>query len=298
MKVEKILVVHRRSTYTDLVSEQKHAKITQLIKTGDPLVDGIVAAHKNHTASMQKVKKILKDRGLSATWRHRIGELRPDDFDLVVAVGGDGTVLHASHAIGKTPVLAVNSSPSTSVGFFTGADAARFDQVLDQVISGAFRPITLCRMKVEVGGRVVTDRVLNDVLFCHACPASTTRYRFSFDGRTESQVSSGVWVSTAAGSTGGIRSAGGKVMPPRSRRLQFVVREPNPSGDKRERRAPRMIHGFVPDKKLFKIRSKTDAARLYIDGPHLVFPVDFGDEVTLSKSDSPLHLFGYNQKDK
>lgn len=296
MKIEKILVVHRRSAYTDLVSERKHKKIARLVRSGDPLVRGIVEAHENHAASMQKVKAILKARRLFAEWRHHIDDLDPDAFDLVIAVGGDGTVLHASHAIGETPVVAVNSSPHTSVGFFTGSDADHFGLLIDQVLAGRARPIALSRMQVAVAGEVVTKRALNDVLFCHDCPASTTRYRLTFDGRSEDQVSSGVWVATAAGSTGGIRWAGGKVMPPRSRRLQFIVRESNPLAGKDVWRTPSLTHGFVPDKGALAIRSKTDVARLYVDGPHLVFPVDFGDEVVLSRSDSPLHLFGYNPK--
>ena len=85
------------------------------------------------------------------------------------------------------------------------------------------------------------------MLFCHDCPASTTRYLLTFDGRTEDQISSGIWISTAAGSTSVIRSAGGKEMPPRSRRLQFAVREPFPLGGKDSRVAPTLIHGYVPE---------------------------------------------------
>ena len=38
--------------------------------------------------------------------------------DLVVTIGGDGTLLAASHAIGDTPILGINSAPDFSVGFF------------------------------------------------------------------------------------------------------------------------------------------------------------------------------------
>ena len=86
-------------------------------------------------------------------------------------------------------------------------------------------------------------------------------------------------------------------MPPRSKRLQFAVREPFPLGGKDSRVAPTLIHGFVPEGKSLTIRSKNNAARLYVDGPHVVFPVEFGDVVTFSLSDTPLHLFGYNRKE-
>jgi NAD+ kinase len=291
-------VVHRRSAYTDLVADNKESNVSRLIKTGDPLVEGTVTAHKNHSESMPKVKKVLESRGLNATWLHRIGNINLDRYDLIIAVGGDGTVLHASHSIGDTPVLAVNSSPPTSVGFFTGANADNFGTVLDQVLSGQLEPVTLSRMEVMVNGKVVASRALNDVLFCHDCPASTTRYQLTFDGRTEDQISSGVWVSTAAGSTAVIRAAGGKVMPPRSKQLQFAVREPFPLGGTEHQTPPSIVHGFVSEEKVLNIRSKTDTARLYVDGPHVVFPVDFGDVVTFARSNTSLSLFGYNKKYK
>jgi NAD+ kinase len=255
------------------------------------LVAGIVTAHEDHNRAMELIKQAIKKRGLDTTWRHRIGDLEPDDFDLVITVGGDGTVLHASHSISDTPVLAVNSSPYTSVGFFTCADAAHFPVMLDKVLSGEVKPSTLSRMEIKVNGEVVTDCALNDALFCHDCPASTTRYTISFKNGSEHQLSSGVWVATAAGSTAAIRSAGGHPMPPRSKRLQFAVREPFPSGGKEKQSQPTMTRGFVKDGKTLTLRSKTEAARLYVDGPHVVFPVAFGDEVTFSRSNNSLRLY-------
>lgn len=291
MKGPRILVVHRRSAYTDIVTDNKHPKIKKLIRSKSPLVQGLVSAHQSHTESMRLVKKALVDRKISHTWRHHIDDIDTDDFDLVVTVGGDGTVLHASHAIDQTPVLAVNSAPGTSVGFFTCTDAAGFGASLDKVLNGARKPTRLTRMEVRVNGEVVTDRALNDVLFCHDCPASTTRYVLSFDGIVENQLSSGVWVATAAGSTAAIKAAGGKTMTPRSKRLQFMVREPFPSGGATAQTLPKTVSGFILEGEALTISSKTDMARLYVDGPHVVFSVNFGDEVKLSNANRPLRLF-------
>jgi NAD+ kinase len=286
-----ILVVHRRSAYTDIVTESRHPTIKKLIRAGDPLIASYVAAHESHIKSMDRVRQTLVARGLDFLWRHHIDDLNPDDFNLVVTVGGDGTVLHASHAIEKTPVLAVNSSPSTSVGFFTCTDAAGFGAYLDQALEGRIKPMTLSRMEVSVNEKIVTDRALNDVLFCHDCPASMTRYVLTFNGSAEDQISSGVWVGTAAGSTAALKAAGGCAMSPRSKRLQYVVREPFPRGGVDARQFPRMVKGMIPDGERLVIFSKTEVARLYVDGPHVVFSVNFGDRVTYRRSDKPLSLF-------
>ena len=139
----------------------------------------------------------------------------------------------------------------------------------------------------------LTARALNDVLFCHECPASTTRYELTVGDRAEQQMSSGIWVASAAGSTAAIRAAGGRSMPAGSRRIQFVVREPFPYGGIGRIEPPRMVRGFVARDEALKIRSRTTSARIYVDGPHVVFPVEFGDVVTVSGAARPLHLVGY-----
>ncbi len=293
---KRLLVVHRRSAYTDLMTERGSGNLVDLVTCRDPLVEDIAIAHANHAAAMEAVRRVLDKSGLEVVWRHHIEDISPDDFDLVITIGGDGTVLHASHAIAKTPVLAVNSSPTTSVGFLTAAGASGFEHALESVLRGQFAPVRLARMQVEVNGEVVTRRALNDVLFSHVCPASTTRYVISYDGKSEAQLSSGIWVATAAGSTAAIRSAGGRMMPPRSSRLQFVVREAFPRGGIRERVEPALTRGFISGGQKLEIRSKTEAARLYVDGPHVVFPVEFGDRVSFAPSEEPLTLFGFREK--
>ncbi len=296
MMKPRILVVHRRSAYTDIVSDDGNPEIKKMIYEKHPLVDGLVTAHEVHTASMKLVKRALVERKIPHTWRHHIHDVDTSEFDMVVTVGGDGTVLHASHSIDKTPILAVNSAPGNSVGFFTCTDAYGFGSTLDRIINKELKPSCLSRMEVRVNKKVVTDRALNDVLFCHDCPASTTRYILSYENIFENQMSSGVWIATAAGSTAAIRAAGGKKMSPTSRRLQFRVREPYPSGGLSFQTIPTAVRGFISSKQILTIYSKTESAKLYVDGPHVAFSVSFGDEVTLSNANRPIYLYMIGKK--
>ena len=293
MSLQRILVIHRRSTYTEMVSMGAFEPFKVMMNRRDPLVTNFIAAHEDHEKAMASIRRVLSDRDLDFTWRYDLVGVDPDQFDLVVTVGGDGTVLHASHSIGDTPVLAINSSPHTSVGYFTAGEAADFGEILDKALDGSLVSTRLFRMEVRINGEVVNNRVLNDVLFSHDCPASTTRYLLQHGDLHEEQMSSGVWISTATGSTAAIRAAGGKSMRAGSRRLQFVVREPGPSGGALDLGRATLVRGFVRKQDTLSIRSKTSAARLYIDGPHVAVPVDFGDIVTFSGGLRPINLLGY-----
>jgi NAD+ kinase len=289
----RILALHRESAYSEVAADGAQGRIKGLLDARDELVADLVRAHERHASSMERIRLELEARGLEAAWRHDWSDLNPDDFDLVVTIGGDGTVLHASHSIGDTPVLAINSSPETSLGYFTAGDAGQLGALLDAFLAGALSETALYRMEVRVNGSVIGTRVLNDALFSHLCPASTTRYELQVGGEREEQLSSGVWVCTAAGSTAVASAAGGKEMRPGSRRLQFIVREPGTLCGPLGRRWPEMVKGFAGHDCPISIRSKTSAARLYLDGPHLVHRIDFGDVVTFGGAARPLRLLGY-----
>jgi NAD+ kinase len=111
-----------------------------------------------------------------------------------------------------------------------------------------------------------------------------TRYRLSVDGREEAQRSSGLWIATAAGSTAGIRSAGGRRMPLTSRRIQFLVREPY-TWPARRYALPR---GFGTR---FRIVPLGADASLWIDGARLRKDLALGDRVKIQPG-PPLTVLG------
>jgi NAD+ kinase len=296
MSAPSILIIHRRSAFTEATDLGGAGSVSRLLQRRDPLVREILAAHDHHGRAMDAIRRDLERRGLAAQWRYDLSGVSPDDFDLVITIGGDGTVLHASHSIGDTPVLAINSSPATSVGYFTAGGAKDFPGLMDGVLSGDLEPHRLFRMSVARNGEMLNTRVLNDALFSHDCPASTTRYVLQCPDGEEAQLSSGIWISTAAGSTAAIRAAGGRAMRAGSRRLQFAVREPGPFGGAERPATPGLVRGFVRHSETLSIRSMTTAARVWIDGPHVVVPVEFGDILTFSGGARPLMLFGYRMK--
>lgn len=157
-------------------------------------------------------------------------------------------------------------------------------------------------MRVDLNGETLLDRVLNEALFCHASPAATSRYFLKIIGAKgealaeEEQKSSGLWVGPAAGSTAAQSSAGGRILPLTSTRLQFVVREPyRPHGGAPE--PPRLTAGLLDESQTLQIRSRMRQGRLFLDGEHLVHDVTIGDVVTMRRSAEPLTVLGMTRGD-
>ena len=81
--------------------------------------------------------------------------------DLLITVGGDGTVLTSSHYAGDIPILGVNSSPKTSTGFFCLAFPKTFGKILDAILAKHLEPKKIPRLKIRVGRKEVPFFVLN-----------------------------------------------------------------------------------------------------------------------------------------
>lgn len=291
----RVIVVAKRSAYARFFDEGQDQRLRELLGRRDPSVKRWQKAHDAHSRTVERVQQILDKHGVDTWVLHGPqSEFDASGADLVVTVGGDGTLLAASHHVLNTPILGVNSAPGHSVGFFCGGRYSNIRRLLDEALSGKLPSIELGRMAVDVDGQTVSSRVLNEALFCHASPAATSRYILKGLRRTEEHRSSGVWIGTAAGSTGALRSAGGRIIPLLSRNLQVVVREPY-QGE----RKPYALQRFVlPDGASVKIQSKMQDAYLFLDGPYRRVRVAIGETLTFSPSEQPLRVLGLSASRK
>ncbi len=293
-KRPRVVLAIKRTTYGLWVEEKQDAHFVDLVDRKDPTVARVRKTHLEHMRTVAAVDKALERLGAEVIRLKKPGETVPK-ADLVISVGGDGTLLAASHGVPDIPVLGVNSAPSSSVGFFCGArDGKRgeLEALIGRALAGELKPTLLSRMSVSVAGRVVAARVLNDALYCHASPAATTRYIVRLGQIEEEQKSSGFWIGPAAGSTAAQRSAGGRVLPLRSQRLQLVVREPyTPHGEHYQLR-----HALVEPGQTLSVRSKIHDGLLFFDGPTNKSVVRFGDLIEFRRSEEPLMLLGLTTK--
>jgi len=208
-------------------------------------------------------------------------------FDLVVVVGGDGTFMSASHAVNAQPVLCVNSDPESSLSLFSCCDRRSFGEAFDAAVAGRLTVTRLNRLRVAVGGRALPFAVTNDILFTHRNPVSMTRYSLEVNGRRERQTSSGVWVCSAAGSTAGSLSAGGRMIPIGSNAAQYVVREPYSF-----RGIYRLLRG-TSDRRIGIVAEGAGTA-IWADGLRTPFDVKAGEMIEITTPGPILTVLGYH----
>ncbi len=305
--IRKILVIYKKSNL-QLAKEHNNKQILTLLEKKDPSVSNWLKADKENSATIATLKTHFETSRFfeKVDFRYRANVDLVKNYDLVITVGGDGTFLWGSKLVGSDiPILGINSDPSSSVGFFTCMSKDQISADLDRLIlqkSGNRKQVQ--RLKVSVNGEIVRNRILNDILFAASHPAAMTNYVLCvFDniggvGRKnlernlveENQRSSGIWISSASGSTGANLSAGGWILPLDDKRAQYVVREPMRNlvwGTEH-----RYVHGFFTENSSLRIVNKTRKAILACDGTTGCIPVTTGDHIEISISDETLTIIG------
>lgn len=244
----------------------------------------IEKAHDEHCHSLEVLRDTLRTHDLKFT-EVKAGDPKPNEvFDCVIALGGDGTLITSSYYINdSTPLIGIRSS-SASVGFLCAGDHEHIPSIIEAYQSNQLRYTERQRLQAHVhrhGGAVESSSIyaLNDFLFAAESPAATTRYKICFRDRIETHKSSGIWISTATGSTAAIGAAGGTFMAPADKHFQFLVRELYQKSEE----GLLLTQGFSdPIHDTFWIESQSPASILALDGEKLIMRVGFGERITFS----------------
>ena len=285
----RLLVVYKKSQL-ELYQEHQPETLERLVVAEPKLWERFLRAHAENADAILRVRQAVLERQLEASFVYRADRVAASGYDLVVSVGGDGTLLDVSHSVLDRPLLGINSSPELSVGNFCAATAAAFGDALDAWRRGELTATALTRLELVVNGEVVPTPVLNEVLLAHTVPAAVSRYVLTHGDVEEEQKSSGLWISTAAGSTAAIHSAGGDAMAPTDPRIQYLVREPYVWPGHHYR----LLRGYVDGE--LELLSKMRTAAIYIDGYREQVDLTLGDRVRIRRHPNPLNLVGFRQQ--
>jgi len=287
MIIRSVLLTSKVTLYEMACKSKGDPALVRMIKERDPVVAQVESSHLETVYARGRVRGLLEKRGIKVFEAKKLRWIPNKKYDLIVALGGDGTVLDVARWVDSTPILAVNSSPSSSYGHLTCATADSLDEFLTKIIEDVVEPVELSRINILIDRGCYKHPALNDVLVCNSLPAAASRYVLGINGVEEEQKSSGIWVATAAGSTGAIRSAGGQMVSMLDGRLQFLVREPFAGAlDHRYE----LTTGFVGDFGV-TIRSRMIHGSIYMDGRRNRVPIGYGTEIKLTPDAQPLRLF-------
>ena len=175
---------------------------------------GIVAkaTSRDAVATARELAEWLRRRGLEVA----LDEAALRDSDLVVVLGGDGTLLSVARTLSSsTPILGVNLG---NLGFLTEVGRGELYPVLVQVLAGRFKTEKRSLFDVELrrnGGEPVSFRVLNDAVITKGALARIIELTLRVEGHLIARFrADGLIISTPTGSTAYNLSAGGPILNP------------------------------------------------------------------------------------
>lgn len=291
MKLKRILVIYKKTALQLYAKERRDLRFLRLLRSGHQATRRFLPNHESHYEALDKVRTVLKRRGLEARFVYRAQAFTDRGFDLVLTIGGDGTFLDASHSVTRVPVLGLNSTPRDSVGFFCATTVRGLNRALDAVAEDRLGWTEMTRLHIQIGRKDVPIPVLNDILVAHANPAAMSNFTLKWGNRTENLRSSGIWIAPPAGTTAASASAGGKVMPISSRGYQFIVREPYYSN----RKKCRWARGVLKSEEKLALVSMMRNGRVFLDGSHKVYPLPVGEKIVISTQAPLLRVLGFDE---
>ena len=264
---------------------------------------GIVAkaASREAVHTAHELAEWLRRRGLEvaldeAILRSRASApdlpFRPDEaYDLVVVLGGDGTLLSVARTLaGSVPILGVNLG---NLGFLTEINRGELYPTMVQVLASKFRTEKRSLFDVELrregNDTPVQYRVLNDAVINKSALARIIQLTLTIDGHLVARFrADGLILSTPTGSTAYNLSAGGPILGPL---LGVAVLTPICP------HALSLRPMVVPDTSRIEVTLETPREEVYLtlDGQEGT-SLGYGETVTLTRSRASVELIKVSER--
>lgn len=169
---------------------------------------------------------VMHRAGLQVCSRAMLGEIS----DLVIVVGGDGSLLHAARSLARfnKPMLGINRG---RLGFLTDIAPDEIDARVGAVLDGDYviEQRFMLNMEVKSDGSPVGEGIaLNDVVLYAGKSVHMIEFELYIEGQfVYRQRSDGLIIATPTGSTAYALSGGGPIMHPRLDAMVLVPMHPH-----------------------------------------------------------------------
>jgi NAD+ kinase len=209
------------------------------------------------------------------------------EVDLIVSLGGDGTLLSVARAVGarSVPILGVNLG---TLGFLTEVTLEEMMTVLEKVLEGSAPLVSRMRLEVVVvrgAGELGRFIALNDAVITKTALARMIDLETFADGQdVTSYHGDGLILATPTGSTAYSLSAGGPILLPGTEAIVLT---------------PICPHSLTQRPLVLPVESEIEVvvhtlgggATITIDGQEGIELLD-GDRVTVRRSPHPVDIVG------
>ena len=236
-------------------------------------------------ALAKELQQFLTSEGVSvwlcSAWEGEKARAQVNGTDLMLSIGGDGTILRAVQAVllNPTPVTGINLG---KLGFMTELNADEAMAKLPALLAGEGWIDERAMLEAELSPSDQEHEpprifyALNDVVVSRGAIARVVYVDASIDGELlTTYKADGVIVATATGSTGYSLAAGGPILHPQAKEFLLLPMLPHLSS------AYCLV---LPSTAVVKLRVNTDhQATLSIDG-HINLPLNSGAAITVKQS--------------
>lgn len=179
-----------------------------------------------HVILEDRIAEMLPGHNLQTSSRKLLGEV----CDLVIVVGGDGSMLGAARALAhhNVPVLGINRG---SLGFLTDILPEQLESQISEVLAGNYTVEQRFLLETEVrraGVPIGQGDALNDIVLHPGKSTRMIEFELFIDGQfVYSLKADGLIIATPTGSTAYALSAGGPIMHPRLDAIVIVPMYPH-----------------------------------------------------------------------
>jgi NAD kinase len=192
----------------NLQSKSKLANNIQVKQRVEPInssFDDYQNQHDNFFRSLDLIqKKISSSAKVKIIDRSFLANFVFSENDIVIVLGQDGLVANTAKYVNNIPIIGINPEPSRYDGILLPFNVTNFEDTFYEVLEKRYqyKLVTMAEAKLNDGQRLLA---FND-LFIGPSTHISARYKITYNSISENHSSSGVIVSTGAGSTGWLSS--------------------------------------------------------------------------------------------
>ena len=206
MKLENAIIIRDKTRLEQLIerfNSKEQARFYIERSGGD--FNSYEEEHEIFYKALREVEKTIKDHlKFKLLYRSFLSTYIFSESDLLIILGQDGLLANTAKYVQGFPMIGINPDPDRYDGVLLNFSSKDFRNNLKRILQGNFetKQVTMAKASLNDGQELLA---FND-FYIGANSHVSSRYSIEFNGQKENQSSSGIIISTGAGSTGWLSS--------------------------------------------------------------------------------------------